>query len=165
MIQGRVLHPGTATGVLVRLDETLSFWGGFDPATGAIIDQAHPQAGLSLQGAVVAMDGSRGSSGTPGVLGESLRRGTGPAALLITHPDINLVAGATVAAALYNTTCPIVALTEDDCRRLAPGTHVRVANGAVLPVPHTPPQLPTDARRQAVADELTSEAQRPGLDY
>ena len=38
-IQGTVLHGGEAAGELLVLDEPLSFWGGFDPQTGEIIDQ------------------------------------------------------------------------------------------------------------------------------
>lgn len=113
MTTGRVLHPGDAEGRLLRLDEPLSFWGGLDPTTGRIIDRAHPQHGLELQGRVVAMPGSRGSSGTPGVLGEALRLATGPAAMILTKADINLVAGATVAAALYGSSCPIVLVGSD----------------------------------------------------
>ncbi|NNF69941.1 MAG: DUF126 domain-containing protein, partial [Acidimicrobiia bacterium] len=53
-IIGEPIVPGTATGSLVKLDAPLSFWGGFDPSTGCIIDKAHPQAGVSLAGRVVA---------------------------------------------------------------------------------------------------------------
>jgi predicted aconitase with swiveling domain len=107
-IVGRVLHAGSATAPTLRLDAPLSFWGGFDPSTGLIIDQSHPQAGASMTGHVVVMPGSRGSSGTPGALAESLRLGTGPSALVVQKADINLTAGAVVAAALYGSSCPIV---------------------------------------------------------
>jgi len=95
-------------GDFIRLDEPLSFWGGFDAVTGRIVDRSHPQHGASLANKVVAMPGTRGSSGTPGVLGESIRRGMGPAALIITKPDVNLVVGAITAQALYDLTCPIL---------------------------------------------------------
>jgi predicted aconitase with swiveling domain len=121
MIRGRVLHAGSATGVIVRLDAPLSFWGGFDPETGRIIDQAHPQVGASLVGRLVAMPGSRGSSGTPGVLAESIRRSTGPAALIVTKADINLTAGAVVAAELYGRACPIVLVDEETFAHLVDG--------------------------------------------
>ena len=127
MISGRVLHPGEATGPILRLDEPLSFWGGFDPVAGTIIDRAHPQVGAAMAGRVVAMPGSRGSAGTPGVLGEAIRRGTGPAALLVTKGDANLVAGALVAAALYDVACPIVLVDEDDFATVAEGDTVTVA--------------------------------------
>ncbi len=112
-VPGTWLVDGAVHGEVVRLDEALSFWGGFDAATGRIIDQSHPQHGTSLAGKVVAMPGSRGSSGTPGVLGEAIRRGTGPAAMIITKADINLVAGALTAQALYDTTCPILLVDTD----------------------------------------------------
>ncbi|MEM9467146.1 MAG: DUF126 domain-containing protein [Actinomycetota bacterium] len=121
MIRGRVLHPGDAAGTVLRLDEPLSFWGGLDPTTGTIIDQAHPQVGVSMTGAVVVMPGSRGSSGTPGVLGEALRRGVGPAALIVTKADVNLVAGAIVAEALYDAACPVVQVAETALSDLATG--------------------------------------------
>ncbi len=112
-MNGTWLVEGEVNGEVVRLDEALSFWGGFDAATGRIIDQSHPQHGTSLAGKVVAMPGSRGSSGTPGVLGDAIRRGTGPAAMIITKADINLVAGALTAQALYDTTCPILLVDTD----------------------------------------------------
>jgi predicted aconitase with swiveling domain len=107
-MNGTWLVEGELRGDVVRLDEALSFWGGFDAATGRIIDQSHPQHGTSLVGKIVAMPGSRGSSGTPGVLGDAIRQGTGPAAMIITKADINLVAGALTAQALYDRTCPIL---------------------------------------------------------
>ncbi|MEM7093054.1 MAG: DUF126 domain-containing protein [Actinomycetota bacterium] len=117
-VVGRPLVVGEASGALLRLDAPLSFWGGFDPASGRVIDRAHPQVGESLAGRIVAMPGSRGSSGTPGVLGESLRLGTGPTALLITKADVNLVAGALVASSLYSRVCPVLLLGEGEFRRL-----------------------------------------------
>lgn len=123
---GRWLVEGSIDGEVFKLDEAVSFWGGFDAVTGRIIDQAHPQRGLSLAGKVVAMPGSRGSSGTPGVLGESLRLGTGPAALIITKADINLVAGSLTAATLYQTQCPILLVDERAFARLSDGEAVHM---------------------------------------
>ena len=131
MISGRVLHPGHAAAPVLRLDEPVSFWGGVDPKTGAIIDRAHPQVGTSMAGTIVAMPGSRGSAGTPGVLGEALRRGTGPAALILAKGDANLVAGALVAAALYDVVCPIVVVDEGDLDRFRTGDHATVDGAAI----------------------------------
>ena len=72
--QGRVLAPGTAEGPLLVLSEALSFWGGFDPASGRIVDRHHPQAGAVLAGQVLALPESRGSAGTPAGLAEAIRR-------------------------------------------------------------------------------------------
>ena len=127
MIIGRSLVQGTAQAPLLRLDAPVSFWGGVDPITGAIIDRAHPQHGKRLAGSIVAMPGSRGSSGTPGVLGEALRRGMGPVAMIITKADVNLVAGALVAAALYHVRCPVVLVDNEALASLDDGASTTVA--------------------------------------
>ena len=126
MMQGRLLVAGQAAGRVLRLDEPVSFWGGVDPRTGLVIDRAHPQCGDSLAGRIVAMPGSRGSSGTPGVLGEALRLGVGPAAMVITKPDVNLVAGALVAASLYGAVCPVVLVDDEVFAALRDGEPVTV---------------------------------------
>lgn len=127
-VPGRTLHRGTAAGPVLKLDAPVSFWGGIDPATGGIVDRAHPQHGCIITGTVLAMAGSRGSSGTPGVLGEMLRRGTGPAAIVLTKPDVNLVAGALVAATLYAAICPVVLVDLDTFDSLRTGDRVNLGD-------------------------------------
>jgi len=107
-VSGTWLVEGVISGEVLKLNEPLSFWGGFNAVTGRIIDRSHPQHGESLAGRVVAMAGSRGSSGTPGVLGDALRRGTGPSAMIVTKADVNLLAGVITAEMLYGATCPIL---------------------------------------------------------
>jgi predicted aconitase with swiveling domain len=133
-MRGRPLHPGDAAGEIIILSEPLSFWGGFDATSGRIIDRAHPEVGQSLAGKVVAMPGSRGSSGTPGVLGEALRRGTGPAAMLITKADVNLLAGAMVAAALYEAICPVILVDASSFAVLDTGAHAKVAADGTITI-------------------------------
>jgi len=89
-------------------------------------------AGASMAGAVVAMPGSRGSSGTPGVLGEALRTGAGPAALIVTKADINLVAGAMVAESLYGVDCPVLLVDGETFASLTTGTRVEHAGPGSL---------------------------------
>jgi predicted aconitase with swiveling domain len=103
-----MLVEGTARGEVVFLDEPLSFWGGYDPKTGAIIDAAHPQHRSSLAGKIVVMDHGKGSSSSSAVLAESLRLGTGPAAIVLGEPDQIVVTGALVARLLYDVQCPVV---------------------------------------------------------
>lgn len=103
----RALVDGPASGEVVLLDQGLSFWGGFDPKTGRIIDPNHPQVGATLSGKVVYMPHGRGSSSSSSVLAESLRVGTGPAALVLGEPDSILVIGSLVANLLYGVECPV----------------------------------------------------------
>lgn len=127
------LVPGVLEGELLCLDEPLSFWGGFDAPSGTIIDRSHPQCGTALTGKIVAMPGSRGSSGTPGVLGESLRLGTGPSGIIVTRGDVNLVAGALTAQTLYGSTCPILLVSEDDFAGLHEGAWIETADDHSAP--------------------------------
>ena len=109
-----VLNPGKAKGEVLKLDEPLSFWGGFDPNKGSILDQHHPQAGLSIANTVLVLPGTRGSAGTPGAVAEALRRGVGPVAFILAKADVNLLTGVLVAAELYKILCPIVQVSEED---------------------------------------------------
>lgn len=105
------LVPGEASGEIVILDSPLSFWGGYDPVAGVITDRSHPQHGVSLAGKIVVMGHGRGSSSSSSVLAESLRLGTGPAALVLAEADQILVIGALVARLLYRTECPVIVAT------------------------------------------------------
>lgn len=99
---------GQATGPAIVLSEPVSFWGGFDSATGKIIDQLHPQCGLCLTGAVVFMRSGRGSSSASSVLTEAVRLGTAPVAFVLEESDEILALGALVGEELYGTHTPIV---------------------------------------------------------
>lgn len=132
MIRARVLHAGEATAEVLALTEPLSLWGGFDPKTGAIIDVHHPQRGLNLAGKIVLMAQARGSGTAPGSLAEAFRRGTGPAALIMVKPDINLAIGAEVAYVLYGRSCPLLAVARADFDRLSALAHVRIARDGTL---------------------------------
>ena len=127
-ISGRILHAGSVTAPVLVLDEALSIWGGLDPKTGRILDRQHPQSGAVMAGSIVAMPGSRGSSGTPGVLGEALRNGVGPLGLILTKPDINLIAGAVVAEALYGCSCPVTVVSSDEFDALRTGSVVTLGD-------------------------------------
>jgi predicted aconitase with swiveling domain len=114
MIKGRFLNPGTASGPVLLLTEPLSFWGGFDPVTGTIIDVHHPQRGASLAGLIALMRETRGSGTAPGAIAEAIRRGTAPKAIITIMPDVNIAIGASVAETLYGRTCAVLAVSSAD---------------------------------------------------
>ena len=130
-IQGRGLVDGDATGDVVALDEPLSFWGGFDVATGRIIGR-HPQAGTSLSGKVVVMPSGRGSSSSSSVLVEAIRAGTAPVALVLAEPDSILVLGALVAQELYGLAVPITVLWPSAYALVAAADTAQILNGGVV---------------------------------
>ena len=122
-------HPltaGKAIGAVVVLDEPLSFWGGFDAATGLITDRHHPQVGLSLAGRVLVMPSGRGSSSSSSVLAEAIRAGTAPVAIILREADLIVALGAIVAAELYARQVPIVVVAPEVYGALRAGQVVEV---------------------------------------
>jgi predicted aconitase with swiveling domain len=129
MIAARVLNSGTASGHVLHLTEPLSFWGGFDPLSGAIVDVHHPQRGENLAGRIVLMASSRGSGTAPGALAESIRRQTGPAALVMVESDVNLAIGAAVAATLYGRSIPVLTVSPDDFSIISTWSSASISDG------------------------------------
>jgi predicted aconitase with swiveling domain len=116
--------PGSADAPALVLQDPLSLWGGIDVETGRIIDHSHPDRGACVSGTILVMPGGRGSSSSSSVLAEALRRGTGPAAIVLAVPDPILTVGALVARSLYGLRCPILVC---DVAGLATGARVRVS--------------------------------------
>ena len=108
------LTPGRAEGAPLRLDEPLSFWGGIDSTTGRIIDRRHPQAGELVSGRILMMAAGRGSSSGSAALAEALRRGVGPAAILLLKRDPIVIVGALAAMELYGRSCPVALTATQD---------------------------------------------------
>lgn len=120
------LHGGSARGEVLRLAAPLSFWGGTDH-DGLIIDAHHPQHGLSVTGRVLVMASGRGSSSSSYVLAEQLRRGTGPAAIVLAESDAIIALGVMVADELYGIATPVVQVAPGDLAALTTGLTVTVA--------------------------------------
>ena len=131
-LEARVLIAGRAEGSALCLDETLSFWGGFDPMKGEIIDVHHPQHGQRVGGSILFIPESRGSAGTPGGIAETLRNGSGPAALVLGKPDINVGVGALVANRLYGLSVPVLELSVSDLRRIRNGDRISIAEDGII---------------------------------
>jgi predicted aconitase with swiveling domain len=132
MREPRALVEGEGEGVALVLDEPLSFWGGFDPATGRVIDVHHPQRGALLTDRVLIMPTGRGSSSSSYVVAEAIRTGTAPAAILLREADPILALGAIVARELYGRRVPVLELGDAYPRvaRDADGRPFRVSASA-----------------------------------
>lgn len=117
---------GEAEGTALVLSEPLSFWGGIDAETGRIIDHSHPDLGKVITGRILVMPSGRGSSSSSSVFAETIRRGTGPAGVILSVSDPILTVGALIAQSLYGLECPVVVcategiVTGDTVRIVAP---------------------------------------------
>jgi predicted aconitase with swiveling domain len=126
-LSGRVLVVGPEVEApLVFTDHPLSFWGGYDPATGTVVDRHHPLFGVPCAGRVLALPGGRGSSTASGILLESVRAQTAPAALIVSRLDPILVLGLVLAEEVYAKTRLLVQLSPEDFERLRGGVRVAV---------------------------------------
>lgn len=114
MLRGNPLVPGTASGPVLAASEPLSFWGGYDPGSGEIIDRRHPLAGQLASGKILALPLTRGSSTTTAILLEAIRAGTAPAAIVTTGIDAFAALASIVADEMLGKPLPVVALTQHD---------------------------------------------------
>jgi len=132
MIRGRPVVAGEAAGQLLVSEAPLSFWGGYDAATGEIIDRRHPLSGQNAAGRVLAIPFTKGSSTTTAVFLEAVRAGTAPAAILTAGTDAFLALASIVADEMYGRPVPVVALTPEDFAMLAGGAQAEIrSDGSV----------------------------------
>jgi predicted aconitase with swiveling domain len=132
MIRGRTLVAGSAGGELVASTEPLSFWGGYDPETGEIIDRRHPLSGTLMRGKILMIPASRGSSTTSAVLLEAIRRGTAPAGIVLTQADTFIALAGVVADALYGEAIPMVRIDPRDWEALTEASEVRLTEAGEI---------------------------------
>jgi len=125
-IEARVLIPGCAIGPAMVLDETLSFWGGFNPLNGEIIDVHHPQFQQLVGGSILFIPQSRGSAGTPGGIAETLRNGSGPLAFVLGEADVNISVGTLVANRLYDLEIPVLEISLAAMEQISSGDYVTI---------------------------------------
>lgn len=122
---------GTAEGQIVAAPEALSFWGGVDPATGAVIDVHHPLHGVCLTGSILMMPSSRGSCTGSGVLLDLALTGRAPAALIFSEAEDVLTLGALIAAEMFGKPLPVLRLSHDAFTALAKAGSARITETAI----------------------------------
>lgn len=126
VLTGRALVPGSAEGEALVSKETLSFWGGFCPHTGQIIDRRHELSGVIATGRVFVFPQGKGSSTSSATLLESIKTGAAPAAIINLKVDPILALGSIVADELYHETIPIVVLVKEDFFSIKQGDYVTI---------------------------------------
>ena len=131
-LKAEVLIPGRARGAALVLDDTLSFWGGFDPSGGEIIDVHHPQYRERVGGKILFVPQSRGSAGTPGGIAETLRNGSGPLAFVLGERDVNIGVGALVANRLYGLEVPVLVISPREIARFESGMTLEVERDGTI---------------------------------
>lgn len=128
---GQVVVAGSAAGPVLYATQPLSFWGGYDAATGRITDTHHALAGETAAGTVLVLPATRGSSTTTAVLLEAIRRETAPAALITRGVDAFLALACVVGQEMYGRSPVLVCVGEDAFRSLAGWPGLQVDEGTL----------------------------------
>ena len=114
VLKGRTIVAGEAAGKALVTAEPISFWGGWCPRTGEIIDRRHELSGTMAAGRVFVFPRGRGSSTASAILLESIKNGVAPAAIVNLDVEPILALGSIVSDELYQRPIPIVVLDEPD---------------------------------------------------
>jgi predicted aconitase with swiveling domain len=109
-----------------------SFWGGFDPITGQITEIRHPNCGARIAEQVLVMETTKGSSGGASVLAEAIRRGTGPAAVVLRRPSLAVAIGTLTPEVLYGIQTPYVVAEADVFDGIRTGDRIRVCSDGTV---------------------------------
>jgi predicted aconitase with swiveling domain len=133
-IDGRPVVRGRAEGLALVSSEPLSFWGGYDPKTGEILDRRHPLSGERAAGKVLAIPFTKGSSTTTQILLEAIRAGTAPAAIVSRGEDSFLALASIVADEMYRKPIPVVSVSPQDFARLRTGQRITISESGRLEV-------------------------------
>lgn len=96
VLHGRGIVPGQVVGEALVSHETISGWGGIDPATGTIIERRHELYGVCFTGKVLVFPGAKGSSGWSGFFQSTRLMGTAPLAMVFTTLTTKAALGAIV---------------------------------------------------------------------
>ncbi|MDR2945826.1 MAG: DUF126 domain-containing protein [Candidatus Adiutrix sp.] len=122
-IQGRPAIAGRAEGVALVCPESLTGWGGIDPATGEIKDLASGNRGQSIAGKILVIPGSRGSNGWSCYYSITRVSGAAPRALVVTRVDSS---SAVAAVGLKVPAVVDFPADADPCRLIQNGDYVIV---------------------------------------
>ena len=132
-LDATVLVDGVASGPVSAARDMISFWGGYDPSTGIVIDRRHSLSGRCLTGTVFVLPRGKGSSTGSAVLLDALVQGTAPAAILLNRVDEIIVLGAVVFEEFFGGTIPIAVLRDDDFAIALKAARIDImAGGTVL---------------------------------
>jgi cis-L-3-hydroxyproline dehydratase len=137
VVRGQAVVAGSARAEALAADAPLSFWGGFDPDTGIIIDRRHPLSGRLATGRVLVVPSGRGSCSGSGVLLEAIHNGTAPAAIITSRLDPVIGLGCILGDELYARHPPMVVISDQDRLLIETGDLMEVDDRGLITVTKT----------------------------
>ncbi len=117
---------GVAEGEVIASSQSISFWGGVDPATGLINDPRHELFGQSIAGKVLVFPFGKGSSTGSLMILELVRVNKAPAAMINIKTEPILATGPIVCKHFYGKEIPIVTMEKSLFDTLKSGQYAKV---------------------------------------
>ncbi|MFJ7727737.1 aconitase X swivel domain-containing protein [Neobacillus sp. NPDC097160] len=114
IVSGRVLVRGEADGEVCGTRDRISFWGGYDPATGKVVDRHHSLCGETLTSKIFVLPKGKGSSTGSYVLLDAMVSGNAPAGIILNKVDEIISLGVIVCEEFFDKKIPIVVLEDED---------------------------------------------------
>lgn len=150
-ITGRGIVPGITEGEALVSHETISGWGGIDPARGVIIESRHELFDVCFTDKVLVFPGAKGSSGWSGFFQSTRLMGTAPRAMVFSAMTTKAVLGAVV------TRVPTVSeLDQDPLELIQTGDWVAVdADRGIITVTPRADRVKTDRPGRAAVPDTT----------
>ncbi len=96
ILKGRKVVGGAAAGEALVTRQTISGWGGINPALGIVTETRHELRGISFKDKILVFPGAKGSSGWSAVFHMTRLNGTSPKAMLFTEMTAKVALGAVV---------------------------------------------------------------------
>lgn len=96
VLRGRTVVPGVVEGEALVSQQTISGWGGIDPATGTVIEPRHELCGVCFTGKILVFPGAKGSSGWSGFFQTTRLLGTAPIGMIFAVTTTKAALGAVV---------------------------------------------------------------------
>ena len=125
-IKGCCVVPGKGKGTVLKTSQSISFWGGIDPASGLIIDPRHELYNVSVAGKVLAFPFGKGSSTSSLIMLELVRINRAPTAIINVRTEPILASGPIICKHFYGKEIPIISLDEKSFQMLKTGQNVTV---------------------------------------
>lgn len=133
--------PGIGKGKVLKTSQSISFWGGVDPATGLVNDPRHELFNQSVAGRVLVFPFGKGSSTGSLIMLELARINKAPAAIVNVRTEPILATGPIVCKHFYGKEIPVICLDEKSFQKLQTGQNVTV-NATENVIFMTNPSLP-----------------------
>ena len=122
VIRGRGVIPGIVEGEALVSPQSITGWGGIDPATGIIKEYGNINRGLTIKDKILVLPGSKGSNGWSCYFGATRVSGAAPKGWIFTRID----SSAGVASAVLSIPTVVDIQGADPCHLIATGDRVRI---------------------------------------